>query len=787
MTEIIRDEAIDNKTKALFANFRVEEETAEILIQKYGSERAYELAVQIASNPSLLEKKLDIDSYTSRNLAFFLSQLDFSPEQIDEAIKFAKEEAKKDKKNEQGGESVFNDDIGLDYSIFDPLTARVIRDRSKRRAEEKVDNMLLSKRVQNKNTERPTSKFNNAVRVARKEKFNADFPKLNRADFASDEEYRTALQEQYVAMKKQQWRYASVESALSYHNMARGLPEMNRQGLSGTTKKVKEAAMSIENQFDVYSDVEVTEENKDWMIEPSVENYSEGTMYNTDIRYAGYYAKSKTPDCALGTGKRAAEACENMGTYGNKNVMENVEGVAGATNLHRYTQEKYKNDPRYGNAKQTDFWAPRSEVTLEDAISLGKIGPGDMFSEYVGPNSGSSHHALTLVDVVKNEKEEIVSYTISDNNGGGNNAGTRIFTFKMGEKNPDNRWGNKKIIYTAVHKIKEDEFDAEAGEASIEQLEKMLSTTREEVVGQYGLIDQLATEEHIFFYSEKWMKTCGSAQKANHLGVLRNLYMMQYVEQNKELVSENLYKEIEKEEYKKCLEQGIGLVQVADKKDQAIPFTVKTVNPEDVKIVPSNLSEADRYAYEREQLEAFLYPKKDENFFDKVKAIFKGKETNKALSPELVEFSKAKIENLKYLEEQARLKESLKKMSLEVAEPLLTEDVRSLQSVQAERKQLEEYKKANKDHMSETELAVVDAYIGSLKSEEKFRKKMDEKGLDDDLHKSLAEVAREIHGTDANKNVNEMQTGGVEFKKQNETEEEPAKKTITPVSRNQGR
>ena len=68
-------------------------------------------------------------------------------------------------------------------------------------------NIIDSKRVEGKNVEIPTSKFNNEVRVARKEKFNADFPKLNRADFSSDEEYKKAMQDQYVAMKKEQWRW----------------------------------------------------------------------------------------------------------------------------------------------------------------------------------------------------------------------------------------------------------------------------------------------------------------------------------------------------------------------------------------------------------------------------------------------------------------------------------------------------------------------------------------------------------------------------------------------------
>ena len=65
------------------------------MIQKYGSERANVLAVQINSNPALLAQFLDLDFYSSRELAEVIERLDFPSEKIDEAVNLTKEEAKK--------------------------------------------------------------------------------------------------------------------------------------------------------------------------------------------------------------------------------------------------------------------------------------------------------------------------------------------------------------------------------------------------------------------------------------------------------------------------------------------------------------------------------------------------------------------------------------------------------------------------------------------------------------------------------------------------------------------
>ena len=292
----------------------------------------------------------------------------------------------------------------------------------------------------------------------------ASFPELKEQDFASEEEYKKALQKQYQAIREEEYKYVVQNETLKAFNVSYG----NNQ-YRNTRCENKEA----------------------W-------NGYQGTM--TDSCFVRTEEIAKKSDghapgnwcCAISATSMTAQISGKMGYDGKDNLIQpksrivngsygrkNNPGAAGYLNELDSIPLAYRiNNKDVGKAP-----------TLNEAIKQGTIKVGDEFSIATGKATTHSTgcHAMVLAGVQYGEDgKTVVSYTLQGNNPP---------TLKQVDANDPDYYGNRKVVcVTKTNQWVKDKDAEKTKDMSAEDLQKEIAASRQKISSTIDDIKEAETE-----------------------------------------------------------------------------------------------------------------------------------------------------------------------------------------------------------------------------------------------------------------------------------------------------
>lgn len=253
-----------------------------------------------------------------------------------------------------------------------------------------------------------TSTVDNVANL-RHEEMNMTFPTISRENFASEEEYRNALETQYRAMREKEFSYVVSDEATKAYmvatqaNCQAGTRCQNTQAWQNYSKN-RDQTLVADSCFNRTRDIAIK---------------SDGLTTNGEC-------------CAISSTSLIAQISGEMGYDGNKNLIQpksrlvtlpNGQKDVGANNnpgaaswIERLDSipEKYKLTPQKISRQY-----PRG-VTLNKAITDGLVKAGDEISIITNANNSNPNqtgcHAMVVVDVIKDSQGKVTSYTLQCNN-----------------------------------------------------------------------------------------------------------------------------------------------------------------------------------------------------------------------------------------------------------------------------------------------------------------------------------------------------------------------------------
>ena len=439
-----------------------------------------------------------------------------------------------------------------------------------------------------------------AVGYARLSHIEKDFPKLDRANYASDAEYLQALQQQYLALRQQEYEYVCMSQAYDTYLASRCVDD----------KTCRSIMYSVEDGvvFNKMSELCVDEEEPN-RLEDIEEKYriythaSDSVVFNNAAKnvHAVHHVyetpgngkqKRKTSSasahCAMTALCIITGISSQLGYENEASFTHGASNAANAALIHGWDSsisgKKTDRAICKGNYSVTPPADKRKSV--RSLILSGELGPGDIIS--TGADQlGSAHgyHALTIASVNRNEQGEIVSYTVMDNNGG-TSPKTRLLVHDINDTHDSLNY--KKVIYTKTHEWANDNFNKEIAGKSAEELEAMIAGTKDRISNNV-LID-LSRSECSLLMDESYIETCGKTLKgydrAPGLKLQQDAFRTFYAGHNQTLMNEGL---AIMNESKMFAEQNVVSEEIPHNIDANIPVG-KDVVSEDV-ILNNNTNE----------------------------------------------------------------------------------------------------------------------------------------------------------------------------------------------------
>ena len=231
----------------------------------------------------------------------------------------------------------------------------------------------------------------------------ADFCKLKENDFESEEAYKSALISQYISLRQKEYEYVVRNEAIKAYIVA---SEANR----ACGKKIENETEGVWSGYEQYP-------------------------LSADTCYAKVPELVKIGDtpregfsCAISANSLVMKISDEMGYTGQDNLIVpksrvirdekgKMLGVSDENNLsaasYIHLQDSIPSECRVSYSNQA------KKPTLTSAIKQGMVGIGDEISIVTGTaqnNTTTGCHAMVIVDVQKNEKGEVINYTLQANN-----------------------------------------------------------------------------------------------------------------------------------------------------------------------------------------------------------------------------------------------------------------------------------------------------------------------------------------------------------------------------------
>lgn len=251
------------------------------LIEKYGVDKAYQLASDSMMKPFEVAKKEKFSPRSSAKTLQYLANEAAAPEQpVEKAVQ--KEEVKKEDVKREEAKPV------------QPSTAEV----SKRDDAPSVEAVAPKSNVTIKNDKVAES---HQLRTAYMDN---KFPELKESDFSSHEEYMSSLRKQYAEMRSYEWEMVCQQETLDMYNISKN-PNVNPNRATWSGK------------FD---------DNTNYCASDST--------YVTQGHIPGVSIRGSAASCA-GTATRVSDAiCSRFGYSGSERFYQDYAHCAGAVSIH---------------------------------------------------------------------------------------------------------------------------------------------------------------------------------------------------------------------------------------------------------------------------------------------------------------------------------------------------------------------------------------------------------------------------------------------------------------------
>ena len=329
------------------------------------------------------------------------------------------------------------------------------------------------------------------------------------------------LQEEYMRISQQRWEYACQYHGYETYCFSRSVTVDQAKavffsiGENSEGENVAAAAIMVGRPDDRAGRTE-----EEAVIRPdSVTTVTRETSEKSGRQVYHYNGLNKIlyAHCA-----RTA-ACNLYATAQTAGLGDPIAGgeTACAKTIHGGGNRKAICDGRYSNTSE--------KKTLQELVLSGEVTAGSIISEYTG-NDGSGYHALTVVDVNRDEQGNIISYTVMDNNGGPTREGKS--RLRVIDINDTSGIGGICVRYTNTEKWAMDQYRAQMDGKSEEELRAMIEEAKRDTD---TLIDSLAVQENILLNNRTYTTTCGGGDTRidaleGQRQKLNTFYNNQYVE-----------------------------------------------------------------------------------------------------------------------------------------------------------------------------------------------------------------------------------------------------------------
>lgn len=297
---------------------------------------------------------------------------------------------------------------------------------------------------------------------------------LKQEKFNSEEEYRTALLEQYEKLRFEEYKYTVRNETLKAYNLScdgkkAGINPNNAWG------GYHEYPQFL-RQHTEHADSAQVQQFPELCANPKYMNSHKNIKKDGTVKSVGAYT------CAITSTALQMQISDKMG-YENNGIITDKKCYASAVSAATCVPKQYQLN---GNGKKT----------LNQMIASGEIGVGDEVSIYPKPNNkkkdntvvtASGKHCITIASINRNKNGEITGFTYQANN---------VEAFRDVDIH-DNSGQGGKLVYNAVktHVWMEDKINEERtnlSQKSTEELAAEVSVARQRTS---DLIDNLQKTE----------------------------------------------------------------------------------------------------------------------------------------------------------------------------------------------------------------------------------------------------------------------------------------------------
>ena len=326
-----------------------------------------------------------------------------------------------------------------------------------------------------------------AVGYARLSHIEKDFPKLDRANYASDAEYLQALQQQYLALRQQEYEYICMHQTYETYLASRCVDDKTCRSIMYSAEdgvvfnKMSELCVD-EEEPSRFEDIDAKYRVFTAQSDSTIVNAPGKNVYQFhQVTTKGNKKESTSAHCAMTSLCNVGGISRQLGYTGEEDFTHGALNSANAALIHGWDSSKGIKSTGRAICKGKYSVTPPADKrkSVRSLILSGELGPGDIIS--TGADQlGSAHgyHALTIASVNRNEQGEIVSYTVMDNNGG-TSPKTRLLVHDINDTHDSLNY--KKVIYTKTHEWANDNFNKEIAGKSAEELEAMIAGTKDRI------------------------------------------------------------------------------------------------------------------------------------------------------------------------------------------------------------------------------------------------------------------------------------------------------------------
>ena len=301
----------------------------------------------------------------------------------------------------------------------------------------------------------------------------------SREDYQSDEEYRNALIETYNTLRNTQYNYIVLDEATKVYNIAQ----------VGKSHGQNENSLIWNDGYMKFNSDALPVDTFAVSRAPEIAR----TVYGTKRNISGEYAS-----CAITAVSLASQCSGEMGYDGNENIIQVSQRPADVNSIRVEVANGSLFCCPTNSVSAKDFCATQSikdhcykygnSVTLQELMSSGEIKVGDMVSiktKSDATNTTSGYHAITIADIAYDTNGNVTHYTVHENNPRG------LKTYPI---NSQNGYANYKVnTVSHMNDIMNEKISEETNGKSIEELEQMISSTKEATIARIESLHESET------------------------------------------------------------------------------------------------------------------------------------------------------------------------------------------------------------------------------------------------------------------------------------------------------